>query len=120
MPDVSTLFELLAAAPRRRLLITLCDTESLHVSDALLTRGEARTAPSGGPSPGGPRSPGDDGRDARELQLYHNHLPKLAAEDVVEWDPDTGIVSRGPAFREVEPMVRLLVDNPQALPGAFV
>lgn len=119
MSDVSTLFELLAAAPRRRLLVTLCDTESLRISDALLTRGETRTARPDGSSPGGPRSPGDGGRDARELQLYHNHLPKLAAEDVVEWDPDTGIVSRGPAFREVEPVVRLLVENPQVLPGAF-
>lgn len=116
MPDVSTLFELLAADARRRLLVALCDVESVQVPEGLLARGQARTAPSG-PS----WSPTGDAEstDRRELQLYHNHLPKLAAEDLIEWDREAGVVSRGPDFGEIEPLVRLLASNPQVFPGEF-
>lgn len=114
MSDVSTLFELLASDTRRRLLVALCDVESVQVPEGLLARGQAR-------APAGPSwSPTDDAEtDPQELRLYHNHLPKLAAEDVIEWNREADVVSRGPAFEEIEPLVRLLAANPQVLPDEF-
>ena len=110
MRDVSSLFELLTADTRRSLLVMLCDAESVDVSDGLPTRRAAVATP----SPTG-RSP----PSSRDLQLYHVHLPKLEAAGVVEWDRDTGTVSRGPEFDAVEPTVRLLAKNEHALPGPF-
>lgn len=45
--------------------------------------------------------------NAREL-LHHVHLPKLAEEEYIEWDPDAKTVSRGPNFVYVEPLLRLI------------
>ncbi|WP_129116444.1 ArsR family transcriptional regulator [Halegenticoccus tardaugens] len=35
-----------------------------------------------------------------EADLTHVHLPRLEAEDVIEWDPDDGEVRRGARFEE--------------------
>ncbi|NIB98365.1 hypothetical protein [Halobacterium sp. R2-5] len=41
------------------------------------------------------RDPGDEAAVERiELTLHHSHLPKLASFDVVDYDPDTGLVTR--------------------------
>lgn len=111
MRDVSTLFELFTAAPRRKLLVMLCDVESVDVSNGLLTRSAATSAPSS--------TRGPDGGASRDLELYHVHLPKLEAEGVIEWDRESGTVSRGPQFSAVEPTVRLLAANEHDLPGPF-
>ncbi|WP_135304344.1 DUF7344 domain-containing protein [Haloarcula amylovorans] len=114
MVDVSSLFELLAADYRRQILIVLCDSESVDVPAGLLLR----SASAGGtPSeaPGWPATTGEKG--ALPLELVHVHLPKLAEADLVEWDQSAGVVSRGPAFDEVEPFVRVLVRNAETLPG---
>ena len=51
------------------------------------------------------------------LQLYHVHLPKLAAAGYVEWDPDDGTVARGPRFGAVEPVLALLGEQGGTLPA---
>lgn len=43
-----------------------------------------------------------------QQRLYHLHLPKLEEAGYIDWDPDSGRVSRGPNFSEVEPLVRFL------------
>ena len=116
MSDASTTFELLAADPRRRVLFLLCEARTVRVPEDLRTRGRTES----------PQSPTDGGLqtiryeesiDRRlEIQLHHNHLPKLEAEDVVEWDREAGIVSRGPAFGEIEPVLRLLAANADRFP----
>lgn len=116
MSDVSTLFELLTADTRRRLLVTLCDVDSVHVPSWLFTRGAVQRT-SSGQQPHQKQSA--DESTSRELQLYHNHLPKLEAEDVIEWDRETETVSRGPTFEEIEPAIRLLATNQHTLPGDF-
>lgn len=45
--------------------------------------------------------------DAR-VQLLHRDLPKLADTGYIEWDGDSGTISKGPRFSEVEPLVQLL------------
>lgn len=48
------------------------------------------------------------GRDFARARLYHNHLPKLAEAGYISWDGNSDIISRGPNFSEVEPLVDLL------------
>lgn len=51
------------------------------------------------------------------MELSHVHLPKLEDSGLIEWDSEAGTVSRGPAFEEVEPVLRLLAANADRLPG---
>lgn len=41
-------------------------------------------------------------------QLFHSDLPKLADDGYIEWDDESNIISKGPNFSEVEPLVQLL------------
>lgn len=120
MEDTSALFELLAAEPRRQVLFLLCGAESIQVPEALRRRGATSACGSrGGPSAAPPRrsAPSADRPLERlDLELSHLHLPKLAQRGLVEWDRETGTVSRGPAFEDVEPLLRLLAANASRLP----
>lgn len=116
MPDVSTLFELLADVHRRRVLFALCRSESIRVPDDVRPHGTLRTAESPGDSAGGP--PFEPSRQQPlTVLLHHRHLPKLADAGVVDWDRETGVVTRGEAFETVEPALRLVADNADAFPG---
>lgn len=127
MSGASDLFELLAAARRRRLLFLLCERERVDLPEGLLTRpastaggvaggrssrssGETRA----GEVPGSGVTPRD--ADEVELDLHHRHLPKLEDRGLVECGPDERTVSRGPAFEEVEPALRALAENADAFP----
>lgn len=50
-------------------------------------------------------------------QLFHTHLPKLADAGYIEWDPETETIRRGPDFEEIAPLLTLLVDRGDELPG---
>lgn len=93
--------ELLASRPRRRLLVALLHADA----DARL------------------QLPADvfdaDGSGELTLQLRHNHLPKLDRVGVISWDRETMQVGRGPEFDGIEPLLELLDDNPDALPGEW-
>jgi hypothetical protein len=128
MSDVSTLFDLLTSAGRRRLLVALCDAEAVDVSDGRFTRAGGTTDANGRDGDANGRDPdalrdheGRPDADAHEdaVRLYHVDLPKLAAAGAVVWDRDTGVVSRGPRFDAYEPAVRLLATNEGELPGPF-
>ena len=43
--------------------------------------------------------------------LYHWHLPKLAAVDLVEWDPDRRVVRPGPRFGAIASFIGTSVTN---------
>lgn len=69
-----------------------------------------------------PDSLGSDDADnvdleRRKTELYHAHLPELGAADYVEWDPETETIRRGPNFEDIAPLVRLLVEHEDELPG---
>lgn len=119
MPDITTLFELLAADRRRQVLFLLCETDSVQVPEGLSTRGEVQAFGEDHARPLSDRTPPptDQSLQRLEVELSHIHLPKLEAEGVVEWDREAGTVSRGPVFEEIEPTLRLLAANPSALPG---
>lgn len=117
MSDVSTVFNLLAEAYRRRVLGLLYEADSVEIPDDLRKRGPIDESPSGE----GPviQQQNFDGTSSRqvEIQLNHNHLPKLENEEYIEWDRDTGTVSRGPKFDEIEPVVGTLLANADKFPG---
>ena len=48
------------------------------------------------------------GQNAR-TRFHHQHLPKLADEAYVQWDPRSQTVSTGPHFVALEPLSWLLV-----------
>ncbi|MFO7926030.1 hypothetical protein [Natronomonas sp.] len=58
-----------------------------------------------------------DGAEPTEMELFHNHLPKLADAKYIEWDREAGTISEGPRFDEIKPLLELLephVDEPPA------
>ena len=56
---------------------------------------------------------GDPLSERDRIALYHKHLPSLAAVDIVEWDRQAEVVSRGPRFDRIESLVELAVDDEQ-------
>ncbi|MDG5820789.1 hypothetical protein [Natronococcus sp. A-GB7] len=55
--------------------------------------------------------------EKRELELLHNHLPKLDEMDYIVWNRDNRNIVKGLNWKEIEPIVRLLSDNRERLPA---
>jgi len=123
MSDPSTLFDLLAAAPRRRILLLLLEQETVRVPDDIRTRSAAQGRQfaqfEGGTEQVSARTTQEQ-PSMLEVSLAHKHLPKLAAEDVVEWDRQENLVTRGPSFDEIEPALETLASHPQKFPGVLL
>lgn len=62
---------------------------------------------------------GADSSEELIVQLRHNHLPRLERVGVIAWDREAMWIARGPEFVEIEPLLELLDDNPEALPGEW-
>mgnify|MGYP000129705660 FL=1 len=88
---------ILSKRQRRLILLTLQHNEEKQES-ALLFRG------------------GDETEDA-EIQLVHNHLPRLEAAGYIEWDQDTGTISKGPNYDEIKPLLDLMENHADELPS---
>ena len=60
--------------------------------------------------------------ELEELQIHmtHKHLPKLAEAGVIEWDQEANVVKKGPAFTEIRPLLELMRDHADELPGDWV
>lgn len=114
MLDTGELFELLAVDIRRRLLVLLCETDSVNVPEGLHTRGRTQVQHTTDQNSSPPTT------DEFEPMLYYNHLPKLESQGLVEWDTDGQTVSRGPAFEEIEPVIRTLVANADTFPTGLL
>lgn len=56
-------------------------------------------------------------RERRKQELIHHHLPRLQDVGYVEWDRQTGKLSKGPRFDEVEPFFELLEEHASELPA---
>jgi hypothetical protein len=74
------------------------------------------------PSSKGELTAGAFKRDGEEpnvlaIQLRHLHLPKLDNAGYIDWDESTDTVRRGPMFDEVEPLLRLMHNHQEELPG---
>jgi hypothetical protein len=57
--------------------------------------------------------------DSLELfkqKMYHQHLPKLEEAGFINWDRDSGTITRGPRFEEIEPLIELMNNHQDELP----
>ncbi|MFP8888912.1 hypothetical protein ACLI4U_03980 [Natrialbaceae archaeon A-CW2] len=98
--DTDTLLGLLADWRRRHLLYALqgkrCLTVETLLSDVYGTDriGDARSS-----------ADGEQRRREQRISLLHNHLPRLADEGIIEYDPRNQDIVRGPRFGSVEPLL---------------
>lgn len=58
--------------------------------------------------------------DVLELQLFHNHLPKLEAMNFISWDREANEISKGPEWDEIEPLITLIDDHQDELPDGWL
>jgi hypothetical protein len=95
------MFEVMSHPFRRRILFRLSDYTS--GSEGELTTGALKM--------------GGDEPNVLAIQLRHLHFPKLANAGYIDWDESTDTVRRGPMFDEVEPLLRLMHNHQEELPG---
>lgn len=55
-----------------------------------------------------------DGVDDDLLRMHYVHLPELVEYGFVEWSKETRLVTRGPRFDELGPVLELLADRVEA------
>lgn len=62
----------------------------------------------------------DAADDALRVSMHHNHLPKLVDLGFVAADSRQNVVTVGPEFDEIRPLLELLDDNRTRLPDGLV
>jgi hypothetical protein len=97
------MFAVLRHPYRRRVLTTLAGVTP--PDDAALTPEDVHT--------------GDEDVDQFRTELYHAHLPKLTAAGYIDWDRATNTSHPGPNFEEIAPVLRLMHDHQDELPGGW-
>jgi len=101
--SLDRVFRCLSNPTRRRILTTIADCESLEDAEFEVRDFVPRNVPPG----------------RFRLKLYHRDLPRLRAAKLVSWDPDSGTITPGPNFRDVEPLISLLGANQELLPDRW-
>ncbi|MDS0473536.1 transcriptional regulator [Natrinema sp. 1APR25-10V2] len=87
------MFDALADVQRRRLLLGLLDHNPQNVTELS-------------------NVPWDITEQDKDLiKKHHVHLPKLAQYGYIEWDREASIVTKGPQFDEIRPLLEFLEAN---------
>lgn len=96
-PGMDRILDVLRRRQRRMVLLLVKRGAADHETDVMMrgTQDEAEVA----------------------IELRHTHLPKLDEAGYIEWDPETGTISKGPRFEEVEPLLDLLEEHADELPS---
>ena len=50
-----------------------------------------------------------------KIELFQWHLPYLEDLGLIEWDPNTHRVEKGPAFNDIQPFIDLILDLDEGL-----
>lgn len=95
-PEMDRVLSTLSDRRRRLLLLALACDEGRTASD-MIARGKS------------------DAEDL-EVELVHTHLPRLEEEGYIEWDRESGEISKGPRFEEIEPLLELIERHADELP----
>lgn len=95
-PDLDQILDHLSTRHRRLILLSLKHGGPTTETDVMLR--------------------GTDDQEAAEVQLVHSHLPKLEDAGYITWDRDTGQISKGPHFDEIEPLLELIENHAHELP----
>lgn len=101
MATLDECFEALQDRQRRRLLLALL--ESNPQDDTPLVTREV--------------TPPDEDPERALVRYHHVHLPKLERYALVDWDREAGQIVKGPAFGDVRPLLELLREGADTLPG---
>lgn len=62
---------------------------------------------------------GETSLEALRIEMYHTHLPRLEQTGLVRWDRETHTVSWGTRFEEIRPLLELLDEHADELPGEW-
>jgi hypothetical protein len=54
-----------------------------------------------------------------ETELRRTHLPMLEEEGIIEWNRETGEISKGPNFEDIEPLLELMEEHADELPPSW-
>ena len=95
------LFEALANAHRRRLLVALLDHNPQPDTVDVPEEVQERDIPLG----------------ALQTKFFHNHLPSLEDAGFIRWNRDSHEVVTGPRFDEIRPVLELMQAHADELPG---
>lgn len=101
------MFEALADPYRRQLLLALFEENPQDCDDLdplhLLNQGTTT-----------------DDLAATQINLDHVHLPKLEDMGYIEWDRESGELSKGPSWEEIAPLLQLMYDHQDELPDEWL
>lgn len=97
----------LSHRPRRRLLVKLFLANPRD--DTPFDEDEPEPEP----------APGDEKLEVL-LDFQYYHLPELEEKGFVEYDRDGAVVTRGPNFGEIEPLVTLIEEHRDELPDDWL
>ena len=101
--DLGELLEILSHPHRRRIITRLHDRNPRDEDEFEL---EELTS--------------DDELDNETIALIHSHLPKLAEAGFIDWNQEQQIVTRGPRFEEIAPLIDLMVAHQDELPANWL
>lgn len=90
---------------RRRLLIALLEHDRREETDRRLPDDIATT---------------DAARDKQVAELRHCHLPMLTRSELIEWEPETNTVAKGPRFDDIRPLLEVLATQSDELPDKWI
>lgn len=96
--EFDRMVDALSHRDRRRVLAALRERNPIDSQTVMAGRGGQR--------------PAED-----EPRLVHHHLPKLDDLEYVSWDRASGTIMKGPKWDEIEPLLTVLGDNRERLPG---
>jgi hypothetical protein len=103
----SRVFEALANPYRRQLLLAMYEANPQDDHD---------------PDPLDLLDPGQssDDLEVNRFRMDHIHLPKLADMGFIEWDQESGELSKGPEWAAVAPLLGLIHDHQDELPDEWL
>lgn len=88
--DLDCVFSALSHAARRRLLIALTNENPRRIHELPLEGSVGET---------------------EVIDLYHRHLPQLDEAEFIDWDRETGRITRGREFDAILPFLDFLADR---------
>jgi hypothetical protein len=54
-----------------------------------------------------------------QLNIFMGHLPQLDEMGIIDWNQDEDEITKGPDWKEFEPLLRLIAENKDELPKAW-
>ena len=103
--NMDALLDILANKYRRRVLVSLLDHNPQDDDDPQMPA-DVKLA--------------DEDLETLRIHMTHTHLPKLEDAGFIEWDRDTNEVRRGPRFDEIRPLLELMENHADELPGGWL